>query len=530
MQVRQIAGMRGLVANPRGEIIPRPIKANFREGLSVLEYFISTHGARKGLADTALRTADSGYLTRRLVDVAQELIVREIDCETTSWHLGRGRARRPRELAPARDEPARPLPGRGRHARRRHGDPAQHRARRRRRCDLLADDPASTACACARCSRARRSSVCARAATARMLATGKIADLGEAIGIVAAQSIGEPGTQLTMRTFHTGGVAGEDITHGLPRVVELFEARTPEGRGAARRRARVSSASARTRRASARSRSSTDDGEELEYVGVAPRCTSRCVDGQEVQAGDRLVGDDEEPARPEEAARDQGRPRDAAVPGRRGAAGVPRPGRVDPRQAHRGDRPADAAPGRPCSEPGDSAFLPGEKVDAAALRRGEPPPRRGGQASGRGSSRAHGNHEGVARDRLVAVGGVVPGDHPGAHRGGDRGPFRRARGPQGERDHRQAHPGRYGHAAVPRHPDAWRPTTSRCRSTRPSRRRDRPRDWLRDTLEPVPRTTPPDFAHPARPSGPAATGVERRRPGGGRSHRRRLTQEPFAAG
>ena len=127
MQVRQIAGMRGLVANPRGEIIPRPIKSNFREGLSVLEYFISTHGARKGLADTALRTADSGYLTRRLVDVAQELIVREDDCETHPRHLGRGRARRPRAPAPARDEAARALPRRGRHARRRHGHAAQHR-------------------------------------------------------------------------------------------------------------------------------------------------------------------------------------------------------------------------------------------------------------------------------------------------------------------------------------------------------------------------------------------------------------------
>ena len=132
MQVRQIAGMRGLVANPRGEIIPRPIKANFREGLTVLEYFISTHGARKGLADTALRTADSGYLTRRLVDVSQELIIIEIDCETNSRHLDRGRARRPGEPAPARHAPARPLPRGGRHARRRHGDPAQRGARRRR--------------------------------------------------------------------------------------------------------------------------------------------------------------------------------------------------------------------------------------------------------------------------------------------------------------------------------------------------------------------------------------------------------------
>ena len=228
MQVRQIAGMRGLVANPTGEIIPRPIKSNFREGLSVLEYFISTHGARKGLADTALRTADSGYLTRRLVDVAQELIVREIDCDThrgiwvedvlpgdpravrlleTSL-LGRCLA----EDVTLADGTVDPPQHRGR---RRRGAPARrrpghHRVRVR---SVLTCETRRGVCSCC---------------YGRMLATGKIADLGEAIGIVAAQSIGEPGTQLTMRTFHTGGVAGEDITHGLPRVVELFEARTPK--------------------------------------------------------------------------------------------------------------------------------------------------------------------------------------------------------------------------------------------------------------------------------------------------------------
>ena len=132
MQVRQIAGMRGLVANPRGEIIPRPIKSNFREGLSVLEYFISTHGARKGLADTALRTADSGYLTRRLVDVAQELIVRDGDCGIGPWHLGRGRPRRPRARPPAREPAAQPVPLGRREARRRYDDAPQHRDRRRR--------------------------------------------------------------------------------------------------------------------------------------------------------------------------------------------------------------------------------------------------------------------------------------------------------------------------------------------------------------------------------------------------------------
>ncbi len=231
MQVRQIAGMRGLVANPKGEIIPRPIKSNFREGLSVLEYFISTHGARKGLADTALRTADSGYLTRRLVDVSQDVIIRETDCGT---ERGLGTA----------------IGSRGADGTVRRHDEVESTAASR----VLSEDVVvggrtiATAgqqlgllviddlCAAgveevkARSVLTCESKVgtCATC-YGRSLATGKLVDVGEAIGIVAAQSIGEPGTQLTMRTFHTGGVAGEDITHGLPRVVELFEARTPKG-------------------------------------------------------------------------------------------------------------------------------------------------------------------------------------------------------------------------------------------------------------------------------------------------------------
>ena len=230
MQVQQIAGMRGLVANPRGEIIPRPIKSNFREGLSVLEYFISTHGARKGLADTALRTADSGYLTRRLVDVAQEVIVREDDCESTRgiWIenvdddpetiriletklLGR-LLTDDVTLADGTVMPRNTEVGEA-EVRTLATDAGVDRVRVR---SVLTCDSLSGVCA---------------SCYGMMLATGKLVDQGEAVGIIAAQSIGEPGTQLTMRTFHTGGIAGEDITHGLPRVVELFEARTPEGRG-----------------------------------------------------------------------------------------------------------------------------------------------------------------------------------------------------------------------------------------------------------------------------------------------------------
>jgi len=231
MQIRQIAGMRGLVANPKGEIIPRPIKANFREGLSVLEYFISTHGARKGLADTALRTADSGYLTRRLCDVAQDVIIREEDCGTD----------RGLTLPIASRSQAGGLV--------KHDHVETSVYSRTLAEDITVDgnviaaagsdlgDRVIDALVAAGVDEVKIRSVltcdskvgqCA-ACYGRSLAAGQRVAVGEAVGIIAAQSIGEPGTQLTMRTFHTGGVAGDDITHGLPRIVELFEARTPKG-------------------------------------------------------------------------------------------------------------------------------------------------------------------------------------------------------------------------------------------------------------------------------------------------------------
>ena len=167
MQVRQIAGMRGLVANPRGDMIPRPIKSNFREGLAMLEYFIATPGARKGLVDTALRTADSGYLTRRLVDVAQELIIREDDCGTHARHLDREhRARHGQAAQLPRDQALRPGAARRRHADRRHRHRGQHHPRRRRGGGACATTRASTGCGCAPCSPATPSSASARSATA----------------------------------------------------------------------------------------------------------------------------------------------------------------------------------------------------------------------------------------------------------------------------------------------------------------------------------------------------------------------------
>jgi DNA-directed RNA polymerase subunit beta' len=235
-QTRTLAGMKGLVTNPRGEFIPRPIKSSFREGLTVLEYFINTHGARKGLADTALRTADSGYLTRRLVDVSQDVIVREHDCGTE-----RGITVDLAERATGPDGTATlirdPFVETSAYARTLAADAvdAEGSVVVERGHDL--GDPAIDAALGAGITAVKVRSVltCASAAGVcamcygRSMATGKLVDIGEAVGIVAAQSIGEPGTQLTMRTFHQGGV-GEDITGGLPRVQELFEARIPRGK------------------------------------------------------------------------------------------------------------------------------------------------------------------------------------------------------------------------------------------------------------------------------------------------------------
>jgi DNA-directed RNA polymerase subunit beta' len=229
-QTRTLAGMKGLVTNPKGEFIPRPIKSSFREGLTVLEYFINTHGARKGLADTALRTADSGYLTRRLVDVSQDVIVRETDCQTErginvvlaelqdksmvrDQHIETSAYAR--TLAtPAVDKKGNVIVDRGHDL----GDPA---------IDALLNAGITEVRVRSVLTCATGTGVCAMC-YGRSMATGKLVDIGEAVGIVAAQSIGEPGTQLTMRTFHQGGVTGGgDITGGLPRVQELFEARVP---------------------------------------------------------------------------------------------------------------------------------------------------------------------------------------------------------------------------------------------------------------------------------------------------------------
>ena len=293
-QIRQLAGMRGLVADPKQRLIERPIKSNYREGLSVLEYFIATHGARKGLADTALRTADSGYLTRRLVDVSQDVIVREEDCGTRkgltkrifSWiDAGDERIKEPSEILGttvfgttlARDA----IDAEGNliiEAGADLGD-AEIRAAIDAgieeitvRSVLTCDSNVGTCAAC----------------YGRSLATGKRVDIGEAVGIIAAQSIGEPGTQLTMRTFHTGGAAGAaDITQGLPRVQELFEARTPKGEAAVAEAAgtlKIEDDADGKRLVITR-----DDGEEDVIVPVSRRQRLLVNDGDHVEPGQALT-------------------------------------------------------------------------------------------------------------------------------------------------------------------------------------------------------------------------------------------------
>lgn len=277
------------MSNAKNETIPRPIKASFREGLSVLEYFISTHGARKGLADTALRTADSGYLTRRLVDVSQDVIIREEDCGTErglklriASHDEAGVLRKAEDvetsvyarmlaedvvidgkvIAPANVDLGDVLIDQLV----RHGVEEV-----KTRSILTCESQVGT---CAMC-------------YGRSLATGKLVDIGEAVGIIAAQSIGEPGTQLTMRTFHTGGVAGDDITQGLPRVVELFEARTPKGV------APISEAQGRVRIEETEKTKkiviTPDDGSDETAFPISKRARLLVSEGEHVEVGQKLT-------------------------------------------------------------------------------------------------------------------------------------------------------------------------------------------------------------------------------------------------
>jgi len=285
-QITQLGGMRGLMANPSGRIIELPIKSNFREGLTVLEYFISTHGARKGLADTALRTADSGYLTRRLVDVAQDVIVREEDCGTDKGFVV-GKIQDGKEVI---EDLYDRIEGRYAFETVRHPETGEVIVARNQ---LIRDAEANAIIAAgveklqirSVLSCRTRHGVCKKC-YGRNLATGAFVEIGEAVGIIAAQSIGEPGTQLTMRTFHTGGVAGDDITQGLPRIQELFEARNPKGQAII---SEIDGVVKEIREAK--------DRREIEVAGEAESRTYsvtygsriRVTVGQQIEAGDELT-------------------------------------------------------------------------------------------------------------------------------------------------------------------------------------------------------------------------------------------------
>jgi DNA-directed RNA polymerase subunit beta' len=369
--MRQIAAMRGLVANPRGDMIPRPIKSNFREGLETLEYFIATPGARKGLVDTALRTADSGYLTRRLVDVAQELIVREEDCGST---LGVWVENVAPDTANSRSYLETKLFGRALLNDVELASPMVDESGAEvsvltantivgeREMDALRDDP--------NVNRVRVRSVLTCDAElgvcglcyGRSLATGKQIELGEAVGVIAAQSIGEPGTQLTMRTFHTGGVAGKDIAGGLPRVVELFESRTPKGA------ARLSPAAGVARIAEDEGRGIPvtvvdDSGEEhavLLPIGARPIV----ADGDEVRAGDPIT---DGPFDPKELMEIKGI-RETQLYLVEEVQRVYRDQGVSIHDKHIELIVRQMTRKIGVTEPGETDFLPGERVDAKRFR------------------------------------------------------------------------------------------------------------------------------------------------------------------
>ncbi|MBE3576797.1 MAG: DNA-directed RNA polymerase subunit beta' [Limnochordales bacterium] len=361
-QLSQLAGMRGLVADPTGRTIEIPITANFREGLTVLQYFISTHGTRKGLADTALRTADSGYLTRRLVDVAQDVIVREEDCGTTAGIPVRalvdeggdvieplseritGRMTAAPVIDPRTGEvlaPANTMIDENLAVRIEEAGIEEIRIRSVLTCET-------------------RYGVCARC-YGRNLATGGMVEVGEAVGIIAAQSIGEPGTQLTMRTFHTGGVAQEDITAGLPRVEELFEARKPKGQAV------ISEISGTVRidedRGTRKVTVVGDDGSEVSYpVSYAARL--RVQAGDRVEAGDPLT---EGPLNPHDILRVKG-PEAVQVYLVQQVQAVYRSQGVDINDKHIEVIVRQMMRKVRVEDPGDTRLLPGSLVDRFEFR------------------------------------------------------------------------------------------------------------------------------------------------------------------
>ncbi len=505
-QLSQMAGMRGLMSDPTGKIIEQPIRSNFREGLSVLEYFISTHGGRKGLADTALRTADAGYLTRRLVDVAQDTIVTVEDCGTEEglW-LHRADDREMMEELEDRMIGrilAAPVvhPQTGEILADRNEEVDEHLAALFK--ELGVNDVfVRSALACQ-----PDHGVC-RFCYGRNLATGKLVEIGEAVGIIAAQSIGEPGTQLTLRTFHTGGVASaDDITQGLPRVQEIFEARSPKGKSILAeidgtvevvredqlRKIRVISSEIYTDEHELPGHYIPLVADGSEVTEGQPLAESNRADlgGETILArlGGRVrIGDGQVVVIAEE--REE---REVVVPHTaRMAQGIENGSRVSAGQ-HLTDGSADPQEllelqGKEAvqrylvneaqkvyrsqgvaindkhieiivrqmlrrvriEEPGDTGLLPGELVDAPEFKKLNIEVVSQGGEPATAATVLLGITKASAYDRELPVGGLVPGDDARADRGGDHGQGRLSARSQGERGHRQADPGRHRHREAP---------------------------------------------------------------------------------
>jgi DNA-directed RNA polymerase subunit beta' len=399
-QISQLAGMRGLMADPSGRIIELPIRANFREGLTVLEYFTSTHGTRKGLADTALRTADSGYLTRRLVDVCQDVIVREWDCGTTSGiqvsevKTGSENVEPVRSRIVGRTTLDDVVDAQTGEIILKAGDEITEEAADRMEAARVERITMRSVLTCR--TKHGACSLC----YGRDLATGTVVNAGESVGIIAAQSIGEPGTQLTMRTFHTGGVAGEDITHGLPRVEELFEARKPKGQ------ATITEIGGVVRIGDNRGKRelqiTAEDGETATYA-IPYGARLKVQDGQTVEAGDELT---EGSVNPHDILK---------IKGARGVQlyllhevqKVYRMQGVDINDKHIETVIRQMLRKVKVDEPGETDLLPGGLVDVFDFEEANQ------VATGRGGR--------PATARFVPLGCVLPGDDTGSHGGGHKG-------------------------------------------------------------------------------------------------------------
>jgi DNA-directed RNA polymerase subunit beta' len=355
-QIRQLAGMRGLMTDPSGRIIELPIKANFREGLTVLEYFSSTHGQRKGLADTAIRTSESGYLTRRLVDVAQDVIVREEDCKTTEGVTltaikdGNDVVVPLKERVIGRIAIEEIVASRGRKVLVQADEEITEEAAEQFDASGVESVTVRSVLNCK-----SRYGVCGKC-YGRNLASGKVVEIGEAVGIIAAQSIGEPGTQLTMRTFHTGGVAGFAITQGLPRVEELFEARRPK------HQALIAEVPGRVKLAEAKGARKLivigKDGTE-HSAPISFGLRLRVNDGDKVQAGDQLT---EGPVNPHDILRIRGLQALQSYLVEE-IQSVYRSQGVDINDKHIEIIARQMLRRVKIEEPGDTEFLPGELVD-----------------------------------------------------------------------------------------------------------------------------------------------------------------------